>query len=153
MVAKNQSPQIVASKLAKKVFLLLGVPGTLEVVQQDEGLLVDIKTDNPALLIGFHGETLAGLQLILSLMLYRQLGDWTRLSVDVDGYLQRRQETLEKMAQSAVQRARFSQKPYALPPMNARERRLIHLALANVPDVQTESQGEEPQRCVVVKIK
>ncbi|PJE70176.1 hypothetical protein COU97_01105 [Candidatus Shapirobacteria bacterium CG10_big_fil_rev_8_21_14_0_10_48_15] len=148
MAQKNQ-----VETLAKKIFSLLAIPVDLTVAKQNEGWLISVKMENPALLIGFHGETLTGLQLVLSLMVYRQLGEWVRLTVDVDGYLQRRREILEKMALTAAQRVRFSQKPYSLPPMNARERRIIHLILADAPDVQTESQGEEPQRGVVVQLK
>lgn len=153
MAKKAQSQKKLITKLAKKIFSLLAISAELTVTADQEGWLVNIKMENPALLIGFHGETLAGLQLILSLMVYRQLGEWVRIAVDVDGYWQRRREILEKMALSAAQRVRLSGKPYPLPPMNARERRVVHLALAGATDVQTESQGEEPQRSVVVQAK
>jgi len=75
----------------------LAIPVDLTVAKQNEGWLISVKMENPALLIGFHGETLTGLQLVLSLMVYRQLGEWVRLTVDVDGYLQRRREILVNM--------------------------------------------------------
>jgi len=147
---KKVAKKTLVKKLATKVFSLLEMSVELAVEENKEGVIINVKMENPALLIGFHGETLSSLQLVLSMMVYRELKEWVRLAIDVDGYLQRRQEVLEQMALSTAQRVRFSQEAYVLPPMNSRERRIVHLALVGITDVQTESQGEEPQRSVVV---
>jgi spoIIIJ-associated protein len=141
-------------KLTSQLLKLLGVEAQLEIAQDKEGTLhLQLETEDPGILIGYHGETLASLQLILAMMLYRQINEWTRVLVNVGDYQQRRRQTLEKMALSAAQRVKFSGEEHALPPMSSAERRLIHLALANEQEVETESEGEDRERRVIIKPK
>lgn len=121
--------------------------------KENELALVQIETDNPALLIGYHGETIAALQLILGLLVHKKMDKWVRVSVNVGDYRERRRESLEAMAQSAIQRVKFSGEPYALPPLPPAERRIIHMLLSEEPEVTTESEGEGRDRRVVVKPK
>ncbi|PJE69322.1 protein jag [Candidatus Shapirobacteria bacterium CG10_big_fil_rev_8_21_14_0_10_38_14] len=139
--------------LAQKLLDWLGVVADFKIEETEESLNLNLQTDQSALLIGFHGETLTAFQLILSMMIYQKLGEWVRISIDVDGYRQRRYQALEQMALSTAQKVRFSKKPCALPSMSAHERRIVHLALADSSDIQTESQGEEPERKVVISPK
>lgn len=124
------------------------------VIEEKDGLInIQLQTDNPGILIGYHGDTLASLQIMLSMMVYRKLGTWVKILVDVGDYRERRKETLDKMALSAAQKVKFSGQDYAFPPMSSGDRRIIHLALSENPDVTTESQGEGFERRVVVKSK
>jgi spoIIIJ-associated protein len=124
------------------------------VIEEKDGLVnIQFQTDNPGILIGYHGDTLASLQIMLSMMVYRKLGFWVRILVDVGDYRERRKETLDKMALSAAQKVKFSGQEYAFPPMSSGDRRIIHIALSENPDVATESQGEGFERRVVVKPK
>jgi len=124
------------------------------VVEEKDGLVnIQLQTDNPGILIGYHGDTLASLQIMLSMMVYRKLGSWVKILVDVGDYRERRKETLDKMALSAAQKVKFSGQDYAFPPMSSGDRRIIHIALSENPDVTTESQGEGFERRVVVKPK
>lgn len=135
----------------KQLLGLLELPGDFEISEEKEEIRINFRTDNPALLIGYHGETLFSFQFLLSLMTYKKLGEWVRVLVDVDGYRQRRQEVLERMAFSIAQKVKFSGEEQSLPPMGSAERRIIHLALANQPGIKTESFGEGSERHVVVK--
>jgi spoIIIJ-associated protein len=101
-------------------------------------------------LIGRKGERLSALQHLLNLMLSKQLGEWTRILVDVEGYRGRRERQLREIAQRAAQRVEETGRMLQLEPMSALERRWIHLALRGHVRVVTQSIGEEPERRVVV---
>lgn len=101
-------------------------------------------------LIGRKGERLSALQHLVNLMLSRKLGTWTRVLVDVEDYRGRRERQLREIAMRAAEKVRESGKMLQLEPMPALERRWIHLALRENPDVATQSIGEEPHRRVVI---
>ena len=101
-------------------------------------------------LIGRKGERLSALQHIVNLMLSHEMGQWTRVLVDVEGYRGRREQQLREIADRAAARVVETGKMLQLEPMPALERRWIHLALRNHPAVGTQSIGEEPNRRVVV---
>ncbi len=101
-------------------------------------------------LIGRKGERLSALQHIVNLMLSREMGAWTRILVDVEDYRGRRERQLREIADRAAQRVIETGKMLQLEPMPALERRWVHLALRNHPDVATQSIGEEPNRRIIV---
>ena len=101
-------------------------------------------------LIGRKGERLSALQHLVNLMLSREMGAWTRVLVDVEDYRGRRERQLREIAERAASRVVETGKMLQLEPMPALERRWIHLALRNNPDVATQSIGEEPNRRIVV---
>jgi predicted RNA-binding protein Jag len=101
-------------------------------------------------LIGRKGERLSALQHLLNLMLSKQMGEWTRILVDVEGYRGRRERQLREIAQRAALRVEETGRMLQLEPMSALERRWIHLALRAHDKVVTQSIGEEPERRVVV---
>lgn len=138
----------------KKLLKHLGVEAKTKVGQDKEGVVhVQLETEEPGILIGYHGETLSSFQLILAMMVYRQTGEWVRILVNVGDYRERRRESLERMALSAAQKVKFSGEEYALPSMTPAERRIIHLTLADDPEITTESEGEGRNRRVVIKLK
>jgi predicted RNA-binding protein Jag len=101
-------------------------------------------------LIGRKGERLSALQHLLNLMLSKQMGEWTRILVDVEGYRGRRERQLREIATRAALRVEETGRMLQLEPMSALERRWIHLALRAHDKVVTQSIGEEPERRVVV---
>ena len=101
-------------------------------------------------LIGRKGERLSALQHLVNLMLSRRMGDWTRVLVDVEDYRGRRERQLVEIARRAAERVGQTGKMLQLEPMSALERRWIHIALRDDPDVATQSIGEEPNRRVIV---
>jgi spoIIIJ-associated protein len=102
------------------------------------------------MLIGRKGERLSALQHIVNLMLSRQMGEWTRVLVDVEGYRGRREQQLREIALRAADKVVESGKMLQLEPMPALERRWVHLALRGHASVGTQSIGEEPNRRIVV---
>ena len=110
----------------------------------------DIKGDDLGILIGRWGQTLSCLQYITRLIVGHQSGAWLPIVVDVGGYKQRRYEALQALAQRIAEQVKAGQTSFTLEPMSAYERRIIHLALAEHPDVTTQSIGEGEARKVVV---
>jgi len=105
------------------------------------------------LLIGRRGDHLAQLQYMVNLLVTRRLGHWTRISIDIEGYKRRREESLTGLAKRAAQQVARSGRGIQLEPMPANERRIIHLALRNDAEVITESSGEGESRRVSIQPK
>jgi len=120
---------------------------------EDNNYLVLLQTEKPSLLIGYHGENLSALQLILPQHLHAHLNEWLNLSLNVNDYRERRQFTLHSLADTAVSRVIATGQPHSLPPMPASERRIVHMYLANHPHVTTSSQGVGKSRTIVVSPK
>jgi len=137
-------------QIAEELLAKLNQSAQVGISQEEETIRVELQTDDPGMLIGFHGKTLSSLQLILGLMLYRQLGEWQRVVVDVNEYRQEQTERLKKIAANAAQKAKFSGQAVALSPMSPFERRIIHLTLTDDDQVETKSEGEGSLRYVII---
>lgn len=116
-------------------------------------ILVDIQGNDLSILIGKHSETLNALQYISSLIVGKELGHWTPLMIDVQGYRSRRERSLRQLARKMAEQAVATGRRQVLEPMPASERRLIHMELRDHPQVTTESTGEEPNRKVTIVLK
>lgn len=114
---------------------------------------VDIRGDDLSVLIGRHSETLNAFQYVASLLVGKEVQDWVQLYVDVEGYRNRREKQLIQMAKRVAEQVAKSGRRQSLEPMPSGERRIIHLALRDHPDVKTESAGEEPHRKVTIAPK
>lgn len=121
-----------------------------EYVGDDGELILDVTDGNLAVLIGRHGRTLDALQMVVSSLMSSKMRFHYPVVIDIEGYKMRRKEKLSSIARSAAIRAKRQHSKVSLPPMNAYERRLVHLALVDDPEVTTHSEGEDPQRHVVV---
>lgn len=111
---------------------------------------VDVRGSDLSALIGHHAETLNAFQYIASLIVGKQTGQFTQLTVDVEGFRARREKQLRQMAQRSADQAMKMGRRVTLEPMSASERRIIHVELQGHPAVTTESVGEEPRRKVTV---
>lgn len=131
----------------------LGIEDEVEVSQNNDLFNVDIDASDPGILIGYHGETLQALQLILALVVSKKLGGFARLILNVGDYREKREEKLKEMALDAARRAKETKQDVVLGNLTSWQRRVIHMALAEDKDVETESQGEEPDRQLVIKPK
>lgn len=112
-------------------------------------LILDVNDGDLAVLIGRHGRTLDALQMVLTSLMSSKLKFYYPITVDIESYKSRRKSKVQGLARSAAQRAK-KQGRVALAPMNAYERRLVHLALMDDLEVSTHSEGEDPNRRVVI---
>lgn len=110
--------------------------------------VINISGEDLGLLIGPRGETLDAMQFLSRLMVAHRLHRRANFVVDVEGFRQRRVQALTRLAERMADKARQRQEPISLEPMSAYERRIIHMALRDAPDVYTESSGEGKQRKV-----
>jgi len=131
----------------------MGVPVEIAVCENEEQLRMQMTGENMSLLIGRRGETLDALQYLTSLNVNRGREDYLRVSIDTENYRAKREEALRKLAVRMAGRAKKSGRRVALEPMNPYERRILHSALQNDPEVTTHSEGEEPYRRVIITLK
>jgi spoIIIJ-associated protein len=135
----------------EKLLAHMGIRATVTVrTANEESIVVDVSGRDLGMLIGWRGETLRALQTITNLIVSRQIGPDRRVIVDVERYRQRRELTVREIAFRAARQVKATGDPITLDAMQAFERRAIHLALEEDPDVSTSSIGEEPERRVVV---
>lgn len=155
MATKKIDPVTVITKLSEEFVADLGLKGEISVTETVEeeakSYSVLIQGDDLGVLIGYHGETLNAAQLILSLIVSKKLGQFTRIVLDAGGWREKRAETLASMAKEAAEKAVSSGEAVALPVMSSSDRRLVHMALSDRNDVTSESEGEEGYRRVVIK--
>lgn len=126
---------------------------TSEYNTMDGSLEVDFEGEDMGILIGKRGQTLDSLQYLTSLVVNKGKSNYIRVKLDTEDYRKRRKETLENLARGIAYKVRKTRKPVILEPMNPYERRIIHSALQGNKFVETVSEGEEPYRHVVVKLK
>jgi spoIIIJ-associated protein len=143
----------VVAKILETLLGLLGVPGKVEVLSDEIPLALDIKGDDLGILIGRRGQTLASLEYITKLMVAGRLKAWLPLRVDVAGYKKRRHDSLQRLALYLAEQVKSGRRAITMEPMPADERRIIHLTLADNPDVTTQSIGEGEDRKVVILLR
>ena len=141
-------------KISEELLNRLDMAATVSVTTDESGAYrVHIETEEIGLLIGFHGRTLESFQMILGMIVSRKLGKWERVYVNVGDYRDKREEALMYMAQRAAERALASGRPIELTRLSAAERRVIHLTLSGDERVKTESEGEGPDRKLIISPK
>jgi spoIIIJ-associated protein len=140
-------------KITNELFSLLETKVGLEIKEEEDGVAIQFTTDEPGILIGYHGQALQALQLLIAMIGFKKNGEWTRVLVNVGDYREKREESLTNMAKSLAQKVKFSGTSQSLPPMSSAERRIIHLALADDQEVETVSESEGRDRHVVIKPK
>jgi spoIIIJ-associated protein len=123
----------------EKVLETLGFPATIEEHKLEEGLLLEVKTEDAGRLIGRQGQTLSDLQYITNRLLFQQDATAPKVMVDVGGYRAQAREALVKKAQQAAEKVRRWGDTVELEPMTAFDRRVVHQALKDDPDVETHS--------------
>lgn len=143
----------VAANVLDTLLELLGVTGEVEVLSDEIPLSFDITGEDLGILIGRRGQTLASLEYITKLIVTRRLEAWLPLSVDVAGYKKRRCDSLQRLAMYLAEQVKTRRGAITMEPMPAGERRIVHLALADNPDVTTHSIGEGESRKVVVMLR
>jgi len=143
-----------ALDILTRVVDLMGIDAEAEITAEDpEAVHVELHSSSDlGLLIGKRGQTLAALQLIVAMMANRDQppDKRRRIVLDAEGYRARRERALSATARSAADRAKRTGKPVSLESLTPRERRIVHLALADDPGVSTRSEGEDPHRSVII---
>ena len=144
-----------AEKFLSGVFkaMELEVEIKMEYKSAEGNLEIEFLGEDMGILIGKRGQTLDSLQYLTSLVVNKGRQGYIRVKLDTEDYRNRRKETLENLAKSIAYKVRKTRKPVSLEPMNPYERRIIHSALQGNRYVETYSEGNEPYRHVVVKLK
>ena len=144
-----------AQDFLQNVTKLMGLPEVQVHVRTDEEgyIRVDMQGDPSGVLIGRRGETLDSLQYLTSLYVNKGQSDYTRVTLDTENYRAKREDTLVRLANRMANRVVKSGRRVSLEPMNPYERRILHSALQANGAVETHSEGEEPNRHVVITLK
>lgn len=129
---------------------LMGAQGKVEVLSDELPLALNIEGDDLGILIGRRGQTLVALEYVTKLIVVQRLKAWVPLTIDVGGYKKHRRDSLQKLALYLAEQVKSRRRAMPMEPMPADERRIIHLALADHPDVTTQSIGEGENRKVVI---
>ncbi len=151
---------VIAEDTLEKLLTLMGVTGSVVSQAQpivEEGqeatasIALNIEGDDLGILIGLRGYTLSCFQYIVRLIVGQQTKTWLPIVIDVEGYKQRRYQALQVFARHMAEQVQTRGAPFTLEPMPAYERRIIHITLADHPDVITESIGQGEARRVVIQ--
>jgi spoIIIJ-associated protein len=140
-------------KIIEKLFSFLEIEGTFEIEHNHEMLDIIMETKDTGIIIGYHGEGLESIQLILSLMISKKLGRFIRISIEVDGYKKNRTEYLHKLAQQIKEKVLSENKPQTLHSLKPWERRIVHMFFQDDQEVISESTGEGKERALIIKPK
>lgn len=143
-----------ARAVLSHVLTAMGMHATVDVTRSSDPevpITLNIEGDDLGVLIGRRGQALSSLQYIVRLIVAEKLKKWISVNVDVDWYKKRHYESLKKLAFRLAEQVGKRKRPVTMEPMPPDERRVIHVALANHPDVKTESTGEGDGRRVVIQ--
>jgi spoIIIJ-associated protein len=157
-VSEKFSPANKAVSFLSNISKLMNVydPG-IAVAEDEDTIKIRVEGHHVGTLIGHRGETLDALQLLTSLVVNHQNGEeegeYYKIQLDVGGYRKKREKTLESLAARLAEKALSTGRNIALDPMNSYERRIVHTALANVDGISTYSEGEDPERRVIITIE
>lgn len=143
----------VVTEVLEALLRLMGVTGRVEVLSDEIPVTLNIEGDDLGILIGRRGQTLASLGHITKLIVAARLKAWLPLNVDVAGYKKRRQDSLQRLALYLAEQVKSRHRAITMEPMPPAERRVIHLSLADHPDVVSHSIGEGENRKVVILLK
>lgn len=140
------------SEILENILGLLGLEGSFEIEEKEEGVFISIDAEDPGILIGRNGETLTSLQLLLNLIASRQMPgeNLKRIVVDVSDWRKSKEEELAHKARDWAQKVAETKESIELDPMPAWQRRVVHMTIQEIPAVKSESIGEGPERRLVI---
>ncbi len=141
-----------AATLLREMLGKMGLTAEVVATETEERITLEVKGPETGLIIGKKGQTLDSLQYLVNKIMSKRLGeaDGKAISVDAEGYRERRAESLVEMAHKMAEKAKRTGKPVAADPMSAADRRVIHVTLANMAGLTTRSEGEGIYRHLVV---
>ena len=130
---------------------LFSKKSVIEVVRKDNYLKIILHPENSSILIGKEGRTLSSIQNVLRAVLTKETGMHINIILDVENYKEKSQRHIERLAKNLAKEVQKTKEPVRMDSMNSYERRLIHEVLKDFKGITTESEGEEPNRAVVIK--
>ena len=139
-----------ACQFLEEMINAMDVKASFEIEKKNGDVTVNIMGGDLGMLIGRRGETLEAIQFWTNLALSKKMAERKRVTVDIEGYRRRREDTLTRLAYKLADKAKKTGSRVALEPMNPQERRIIHMALQNDYTISTYSEGQEPSRRVVI---
>lgn len=142
-----------ARQVLSELLTSMGFNADVSIRGTETPIMLAITGSNLGVLIGRRGDNLAALQFMLNLLLSKNRRQWPRIVIDIENYRARREDSLRTLADRLAYRVRRNGRPFTLEAMPASDRRVIHLALRDRPDVETYSIGEGPARRVVIAPK
>lgn len=148
-IAKNQIEE--TEKFIKEITQQMNIDIDLKTTVHNNHVTFEVSGEKIALLIGKRGQTLNALQYLIQLVINKHGKQFYRVTLDAEGYRERRRETLQSLAKKMAQKAKRLNRKVALEPMPPYERKIIHTALQADDDITTYSDGVEPHRHIVIK--
>ncbi|EEG76924.1 RNA-binding cell elongation regulator Jag/EloR [Dethiobacter alkaliphilus] len=150
-VTEKERPENYLLEFLNGIMTKMNLDGDVEIIKDDDILKMNVSGPKMGMLIGKRGQTLNALQYLLNVAYHKRFsGQSRRVILDVEDYREKREETLRVLASNLAKKALRNGKQVILEPMSPQERRIIHTALQDHPDVSTYSQGDEPYRKVVI---
>lgn len=159
----TEEQQEVVKKILLKLLEYMGISAEIETMVSslaerspeggEETIIFNLKTQDSGILIGSRGINLAALQYLTRILVHKQLPEEACFVVDIEGYKKNHEEFLRELARQAASRVRDTKESLLLKPMLSYERRVVHSEISKLPDVVTESVGDEPERRVLIKLK
>ena len=135
----------------KEVLNILNLPAEIKTEDKDGDLYINLTGENLGNLIGYHGEALEAIQFLLNNYLYTKTGTNKKVYVNVENYREKREVALKDLANNIANKVLTSRRRYKLEPMNSFERRIIHTHLQTFTNIRTHSEGQEPNRYLVIE--
>ena len=145
-----EDPVDLGRNVLQRIVDAITTDAQISVDKDSERIFFNVNGGNAGILIGKHGQTLDAIQSIVEKVINKSRKNRTRVLVDIEGYLETRKENLEKLAMRLAEKAKRISKPISLGEMNSYDRRIVHIALKDDPDVLTRSRGEGPLRKLVI---
>lgn len=140
-----------AEEILSNIFKILKEESKYTVDADDNKVIIKIESDNSAHLIGYKGKTMEAIQSIINSILQKEETEYAKVYVEVNNYKEKKEEKLKALARKLATNVVKYRKDIRMEPMSAYERMIIHTELADSKEVSTESVGEEPRRCVIIK--
>ena len=140
-----------AKKYIKDIVTGMGLEVNLETRRTQNNLQIKLHTDNNSIIIGKNGRTLSSIQTLVRQAIFVQTGIYVNIILDVENYKKKQQKNIEFLAKKLAREVQKTKIDVKMDSMNSYERRLVHEILKDFKGIKTESEGEEPNRCVVIK--
>ena len=152
-IIKLTDVQTYLKELLSSLLKEMGITVSFEANIREKQINLKMFSDNNPILIGKNGQTLSALSTIAKQAIFNQIGTYPYLNLDVENYKDKQIGHLERLAKNIAREVKATKTPVVMENMNSYERRIVHNVLGKISGIKTESEGEEPNRHVVVKLK